>query len=194
MAFERDVRTVVLRFSLLLSCLLGTGQAYAADTPADARPAACPRCCQVKVEAAPRVGLSVNGDQWLVGSALRASLPCLGELGIGPTLALGVGGNHLTLRSGGRLDYLLWFDDAHTFAIYPSVGAALQFYWPVGNFATFCHRVDLDECSGYHFGNELGGGVRYGNLAVDAFAGFGGLPVLSVMAAWSFAFTPPERR
>jgi len=181
---------------LLLACLLGAGVARAADAtplPASAKgsPPACPQCCQVAMEVAPRVGLSINGDQWLVGSQLRASLPCLGELGIGPTLALGVGGNHLTLRSGGRLDYLLWFDSAHVLGIYPAVGAALLFYWPVGHFATFCHRVGLEECSGYDVGSEVGGGIRFHDVAVDAFAGFGGLPVLSIMAAWSFPISRP---
>jgi hypothetical protein len=152
----------------------------------------CPNCCQVAVEAAPRMGVSLNADQWLLGGQLRTFLPCLGHLGLGPLVALGIGGNHLTLKSGGHLDYMLWFDDAHVFGVYPAVGGSVRFYWPVGPFATFCHRVGLEECSGYDLGGEVGGGFRYRAFSVDAFVGFGGLPVLSIMAAMSFSLSTPE--
>jgi hypothetical protein len=140
------------------------------------------------------MGLSINDDQWLAGGQLRTSFPCLGKLGFGPLLVLGVGGNHITFRSAFRLDYLFWLDSAHNFGVYPAVGAAVLFYLPVGDFAEFCHRVALDECSGYIFGAELGGGLRYRRFSLDAFAGFGGLPVLSIMAVLHFPLTGPEVR
>jgi hypothetical protein len=110
-------------------------------------------------------------------------MPCLGSVGLGPMLALGVGGNHLTVRSSGRLDYMVWLDADHVFGIYPAVGASVLFYTPVGGFATFCHRVDLEGCSGHAFGGEIGGGIRYRSISVDAFVGFAELPVLTIMAA-----------
>jgi hypothetical protein len=144
------------------------------------------------VEIGPRAGVSVNGDQWLFGGHLRTSVPCFWNLGFGPIVVLGLGGNHLTIRSSGRLDYMLWFDRAHTFALYPAAGASVLFYVPVGRFAEFCNRVHLDECSGYTVGGEVGGGARYRWLSVDAFAGFRGLPVVAVMAALSFPLDQPE--
>jgi hypothetical protein len=165
----------------------------AAPTADAARtPPPCPSCCMVAAELGPRFGLTVNADQWLFGAALRSSVPCLGNLGVGPALAVGVGGNHLTMRSSGRLDYMLWLDHAHTFGVYPAVGASVRFYVPVGRFASFCNRVHLDECSGYDVGGEIGGGVRYRWLALDAFAGSRGLPVVTVMAALSFPLVGPE--
>ena len=68
------------------------------------------------------------------------------------------------------------------------------YYLPVGDFAEFCHRVHLAECSGYILGAELGGGVRYQRLSIDAFAGFGELPVLTIMAVLHFPLTGPEER
>jgi hypothetical protein len=163
-----------------------------AGSAAPAPSATCPSCCRVAVEVGPRIGVSVNGDQWLIGGQLRSSVPCLGQLGFGPTLAVGLGGNHLTLRSSGRLDYMLWFDRAHVFGVYPSAGVSVFIYTPVGRFAAFCHRVHLDECSGYMVGGEIGGGIRYRWAAVDAFLGLGGLPVVTIMAAASFPLASRE--
>jgi hypothetical protein len=156
--------------------------------PADASHsgAGCPDCCRTSVELSARLGLSVHSDQWLGGGQLRATLPCLGNLGIGPLLTFGVGGNHLTVRSAARLDYLFWLDRSHHFGIYPAAAAAVIFYVPMGHFAEFCHRVDLEECSGFLLGGEMGGGLRYRMFAVDAVAGFGGLPTLTIMAALAF--------
>jgi hypothetical protein len=156
--------------------------------------ATCPNTCRVAVELGPRFGISVNGDQWLVGAGLRSSVPCFGTLGFGPLLAFGLGGNHLTVRSAGRFDYLLWFDAAHTFGIYPILGASLRVYVPVGRFASFCRQVHLDECSGYDLGGELGGGVRYRALGVDAVVGFGGLPVVTILGGLSLPAKGVEPR
>jgi len=96
------------------------------------------------------------------------------------------------VRSAGRLDYMIWFGPAHVLGIYPAVGASVNFYMPLGRFASFCHRVGLDECTGYDVGAEVGGGVRYRRFAIDAFAGFGGLPGLTIMAAMAFPLARPE--
>jgi hypothetical protein len=144
------------------------------------------------VDAGPRAGITINGDQWLVGGHLRASVPCLGGLGYGPTLTLGLGGNYLTLKSSGRLDYLIWFDRAKVFGIYPAVGASALFYIPVGGFARFCNRTGLYECYGKELGLEVGVGLRYRWLGADAFIGFGGLPVLTIMVGAWFPFAHPE--
>lgn len=140
------------------------------------------------------MGLSINDDQWLMGAHLRMELPCLGNLGFGPVFALGIGGNFLTLRSSGRLDYLIWFDRAHVFGIYPAIGAAAYFYVPVGGFGSFCRRTNLEECWGHETGLELGGGLRYKWLGVDAFAGFGGLPTVTIMAAATFSLAGRESK
>jgi hypothetical protein len=143
------------------------------------------------VDAGPRIGISINGDQWLVGAHLRVAVPCFGNLGFGPVMTIGIGGNYFTLRSSGRLDYIFWFDEAHTFGVSPAVGVSALFYMPVGGFARFCNRVGLDECWGHEVGLELGGGVRYKWFGLDAFIGFGGLPAVTVMAAASFPLTRP---
>lgn len=187
----------------MLACALMASGAQAEDKPAPAgspplampSPAASPRShggCQVAADIASRVGVSINGDQWLFGAQLRSGLPCLGELGFGPMFALGVGGNYLTVRSSGRLDYLFWLDDAHAFGIYPALGASVLFYAPVGPFADFCKRTSLDECWGYELGFEIGGGLRYGWFGADAFLGFDGLPIVTLMAFVSTPLTRPE--
>jgi hypothetical protein len=180
-----------------LASFAGSAQASENASPAESVPRApacpaCRRCCDVAVEAGPRAGISINGDQWVVGSHLRITLPCLGNLGVGPVMAFGLGSNYLTLRSSWRLDYLVWFDEAHTFGLYPAVGASALFYMPGGGFATFCNRVGLDECWGHEVGFEAGGGARYKWFAVDGFIGFDGLPAVTIMAAASFALTHPE--
>lgn len=134
----------------------------------------------------PRLGVSINGDQWLVGNQLRMTLPCLGNLGYGPFLAFGFGGNHLTFRSAARLDYQLWLDRGKTFALVPAVGAAALFYVPVGGFASFCERTGLVECYGEGTGLEVGGAIRYRSFSVDAFVGLGDLPVLTITAGVTF--------
>lgn len=164
----------------------------AVAAPPVAPAASCPKCCQTNVELGPRVGVSINGDQWLGGAHLRSSMPCLGTLGLGPQLVIGAGGNHISIRSAGRLDYMLWFDDAHTFGIFPAVGASVRFYLPVGRFASFCYRVHLAECSGYDAGTELGGGIRFRWASLDAMIGSHGLPVLTIMAAASFRLVDAE--
>jgi hypothetical protein len=157
---------------------------------ADACPTS-PSCCWVAVDSGPRAGISINGDQWLLGAHLRVGLPCFGGLGLSHTLAFGLGGNYFTLRSSGRLDYMFWFDNQHIFGIYPTAGVSALFYGPVGGFASFCSRVGLDECWGHDAGWEAGGGIRYRWLGVDALVGFAGLPVLTVMVGAWFPLTHP---
>jgi hypothetical protein len=143
-------------------------------------------CCPLDLGLGPRLGISVNGDQWIAGAHLRWGFPCLGRLGMMPVVYMGLGGNHLTARASLRLDYLVRIGGEQGFSIYPAVGGSVIFYMPVGHFASFCHRVDLNECWGYDFGLELGGGLGYHWFALDVIAGFAGIPVVTITATATF--------
>jgi hypothetical protein len=126
--------------------------------------------------------VSVNGDQYLIGAHLRWSLPCLGGLGLAPVVVAGFGGNYMTVRPSLRFDYMFRIGGPLGFAIYPALGGSVIYYAPVGHFASFCTRVDLDECWGFDYGLELGGGLGYHWFALEAMVGLHGLPVVTVTA------------
>ncbi|MFP6687062.1 MAG: hypothetical protein VB934_20230 [Polyangiaceae bacterium] len=154
-------------------------------------PQDCPECpalksenplCQTGLGAGPRFGGSVNTDQWTVGGHLRLALHCLGGLTAESYLLSGWGGNYATLRPGLRLSYFFWFTDEGGFAIYPTVGGSLYYYLPVGHYATWCNRHEVDACWSNDNGFEVGGGVQYSWFGLEGMVGLGGLPVVTINA------------
>jgi hypothetical protein len=131
-------------------------------------------------------GVTVNSDQWTAGGYGRLEGVCVfvcpRDLGIGLHALGGIGGNHVTVRVGPRLDYLLWLADEGTVGLDLGVGASVIGFIPVGNFAEFCHRVDLDGCGGTYFGAEGALGLRLWPVFVEGVLASGELPVLTVTA------------
>jgi hypothetical protein len=148
---------------------------------------------QPPIDVGARAGVSINNDQWVLGGFLRygrlCPFVCLGDLGASVHALVGVGGNRTTVRLGIRLDSLLWFDRAHTVALYPVAGASAQVLVPVGHFAEFCARTGLEGCGGRFWGAELGGGLRVWRLFLEGVVGTGEFPIVTatmgmVFPAW----------
>jgi hypothetical protein len=143
-----------------------------------------------RFDVGPRGGISVNGDQWIVGGYGRYDGFCFGgcspRLGIELQLLAGFGGNHMTLRASVRLSYVFWFFE-EMFGFYPLVGGSVVGYLPIGTFASFCGRVNLEGCSGWDAGLELGGGFHIWRFSLEAAAGLGGIPVVTT----TLGFTVP---
>jgi hypothetical protein len=136
-----------------------------------------------RASAGPRMGVSINGDQWIIGGHLLVESLCLPGLGIEPVVLVGIGGNFLTLRPAGRVTYSFWIGGRHGVALAPALGVSALIWIPVGDFASFCNRTDLDGCGGHDIGFEIGGGLRWRWLRLEAMGGFGGLPVVTITLA-----------
>jgi hypothetical protein len=142
--------------------------------------------CTLEFEAGPRGGLTVNDDQWIVGGHLRLGFLCLGGFALEPVALVGFGGNYLTLRPSLRAIYRLYSDTNRELEIHPTLGYSLVQWFPVGHFAEWCDRLEVDACWARDSGVELGGGLAYRFLGIDAVAGFGSLPVVTVTLTATF--------
>jgi hypothetical protein len=161
--------------------------AAAATADRDAKPAvnqAQPGC--LSLGAGPRVGGMLNEDQWLVGGHLRTNVPCLGGLGLNAVVGVGLGGNYMTIRPSLRLSYEWWIGGKGGLGIYPAVGGSLMYYVPVGPFAAWCNRYDVQACWGHVSGWEAGGGVEYRWLGLEVIGGFRDLPALTIAGTATF--------
>lgn len=137
----------------------------------------------VQLRAGLRAGASLNNDQALLGGHVLAE----DGFALEPVVLVGIGGNHFTMRPSVRAGYTFWIGDVGDFGIMPSAGITMQLYLPVGRFASWCDRVDLDACHGWQLGGELGGGVRMGWARLEAMAGIGEVPAVTITFAgdWS---------
>lgn len=138
----------------------------------------------------PKAGVSVNYDQWVAGAFLRAGglcpIICLGDIGISVHEIGGLGGNYASVRTSVRLDSILWFGKRETFGVYPTVGFSARTLFPTGRFAEFCERTGLqDGCGGTHVGLELGVGLRFWPIFVEAVGATGELPSITATAGYS---------
>ena len=151
-------------------------------------PSSPPRApgCTLELEGGPRGGITVNDDQWIVGGHLRLGLLCLGGLALEPVALLGFGGNYLTLRPSLRAIYRLYSDTNRELELHPALGYSLVQWLPVGQFADWCDRLEVDACYARDSGVELGGGIAYRFLGLDAVAGFGSLPVVTITLTATF--------
>lgn len=138
----------------------------------------------------PRMGGSLNFDQWLVGGQILGDSIGIDALGLEAMFLVGLGGNHVTLRPAARLLYTFWIGGHRGLGLAPTVGASALIYVPVGDFAEFCHRVDLHGCGGWDLGMDLGGSLRFRWLRLEATAGFFGIPRATI----TFAFDIPVGR
>lgn len=138
-----------------------------------------------RVSVGVRGGVSVNDDQWVVGGHVLAE----DIIDVEPLVLVGIGGNRLTLRPSLRAGYTFWIGDERGFGITPAAGVTALFYVPVGPFATWCHRTGVAGCGGWALGYELGGAVRYDWVRLEAMAGLGDAPVVTVTLATDFQVT-----
>jgi hypothetical protein len=142
--------------------------------------------CTLEVEGGPRGGITVNDDQWILGGHLRLGFLCLGGFTIESVALLGFGGNYLTLRPSLRGIYRLYSDTNRELELHPTLGYSLVQWIPVGRFAEWCSRLEVDACYARDGGVELGGGIAYRFIGLDAVAGFGTLPIVTITLMATF--------
>jgi hypothetical protein len=145
--------------------------------------------CTLELEGGPRGGLTVNDDQWILGGHVRIGFLCLGGLALEPVGLVGFGGNYLTLRPSVRAIYRLYSDTNRELELHPTLGYSLVQWIPVGHFAEWCSELEVDACYARDTGVELGGGIAYRFLGLDAVAGFGSLPVVTITLTATFPLT-----
>jgi hypothetical protein len=179
--------------SFAAGCLIG-GALTLYGASASAQPDQAGRSCALGFGAGPRAGGTLNGDQWLAGGHAHLDLLCLGGLGSELVAVGGLGGNLVTLRGSLRLvyDFELW-RGRRGLRLYPALGWSLQYYTPVGHFATWCGRYDVDACYGFASGVELGGGLRWSWLGAEVIVGLSDLPVLTLALSATFDLAGPDR-
>jgi hypothetical protein len=143
-----------------------------------------------RVVLGPEAGVSLNGDQWIVGAFSRLDglcvLACSRNLSIAVHALAGIGGNVMTVRGSPRLGYTFWLAEEDTVGIEIAAGGGIIGFIPVGGFAEFCSRTELRGCGGTHVGAEFGGGVRLWPFHLGAIAATGELPVVTVTLALQF--------
>jgi hypothetical protein len=179
--------------------LVGGAAVLGAPAPVRPRPSAPPTSgkappsspppapgCTLELEGGPRGGLTINDDQWIVGGHLRLGLLCLGGFALEPVALLGFGGNYLTLRPSVRAIYRLYSDTNRELELHPTLGYSFVQWLPVGDFADWCSRLEVDACYASDGGVELGGGIAYRFLGLEAVAGFGSLPVVTITLTATF--------
>ncbi|MBI4819545.1 MAG: hypothetical protein HY791_24950 [Deltaproteobacteria bacterium] len=134
-----------------------------------------------RVQVGPRVGVSINSDQWIFGGHILFEGLCFEGVGLEPILLVGFGGNHAVLRPGFRAGYTLWLGPV---GLMPMAGASLNVAVPVGGFSDFCDEFALTGCADTFIGFELGGGVRYEWLRLEFMAALEPeMPVLTTTLA-----------
>src|SRR5664279_383205 len=96
--------------TMLAVTLAFRASAVAAVPARSSDPSTCPtptsQC--VTLSGGPRLGGTLNGDQWVLGGQARLNLPCFGGLALETVGQFGFGGNHMTLRPSLRLMYEWW--------------------------------------------------------------------------------------
>lgn len=131
-------------------------------------------------EIGPRVGLSINPDQFVVGGQINLPLEPRG-LAISPNIELGVGDNVTVLQLNADLDY--HFDNAGpNWNPYVGGGIGLAFF-------------DFNNDAGGGNQSELGvnllGGLRFrqksgSHLFTELRLGVGDIPDAKVIVGWNF--------
>ena len=145
--------------------------------------------CTLEVEGGPRGGITINDDQWILGGHLRLGFLCLGGFALEPVALVGFGGNYMTLRPSLRAIYHLYSDTNRELELHPTLGYSLVQWLPVGRFAEWCSRLEVDACYARDGGLELGGGIAYRFIGLDAVAGFGTLPIVTITLMATFPIT-----
>jgi hypothetical protein len=126
-----------------------------------------------------RIGASLNGDQALVG--MHLVLATAGDFALGAAVLTGAGQDWMTFRSSAiaRWDLI----ETGDFMVYSLLSGSALLYLPIGRLAAFCDATGL-SCSGSEAGFEVGGGVEYDRIGLEATAGLGGLPAVTLLATY----------
>jgi hypothetical protein len=126
-----------------------------------------------------RVGASLNGDQAVAGA--HVMFASIGDVAFGSSALVGINSQWMTLRGSAlaRWDFL----QLGHFTFYSTVGGSALHYFPIGRLAGFCRATGL-SCSGADAGLELGGGIELDRVGVEATAGFGGMPAVTLVATY----------
>ena len=132
-------------------------------------------------EIGPRVGLSINPDQFVIGGQLNLPLSAARGLAISPNVELGVGDNVTTLQLNADLDY--HFDNAGP-NWNPYVGGGI-------GIAFFDFSNDVGGGSESELGVNLLGGLRFrqkngSHLFTELRLGIGDIPDAKVIVGWNF--------
>jgi len=132
-------------------------------------------------EIGPRVGLSINPDQFVIGGQINLPLETARGLAISPNVELGVGDNVTTLQLNADLDY--HFDNAGP-NWNPYVGGGI-------GIAFFDFSNDAGGGSESELGVNLLGGLRFrqkngSHLFTELRLGIGDIPDAKVMVGWNF--------
>ncbi|HEV8480053.1 MAG TPA: hypothetical protein VGR66_04600 [Candidatus Eisenbacteria bacterium] len=132
-------------------------------------------------EIGPRVGLSINPDQFVIGGQINLPLESARGLAISPNVELGVGDNVTTLQLNADLDY--HFDNAGP-NWNPYVGGGI-------GLAFFDFNNDVGGGSESELGVNLLGGLRFrqksgSHLFTELRLGIGDIPDAKVMVGWNF--------
>jgi hypothetical protein len=126
-----------------------------------------------------RVGASFNGDQAVAGA--HVMFASIGDVAFGSSALVGINSQWMTLRGSAlaRWDFF----QLGLFTFYSTVGGSALHYLPIGRLAGFCRATGL-SCSGADAGLELGGGIELDRVGVEATAGFGGIPAVTLVATY----------
>jgi len=151
-------------------------------------------CDRYTVGVGPSLGWSFGDDQFLIAGSALLGHSCVRWLRFEPLVGLGLGGNWGSLRFGGRARVTLFLGDRERYGLSLIGGWGGKRSFPIGDFATFCKRVDLDQCWNTGTGGELGGAFEYFDFSLSAIAGFGGLPDLVLVLGYAFPVRPAVQR
>ncbi len=132
----------------------------------------------------PGGGVALQNDAYLLGvrvGLMHEAVPAL-QVDAGVFGALG------PYIHGARVPVHLkvFFLEPGPFRIYALGGASAWFYWPRGDYGTWCEERGA-ACSGRALGADLGLGVAFPPLAAELFVGTGALPLYAILltaAVW----------
>jgi len=132
-------------------------------------------------EIGPRVGLSINPDQFVIGGQMNFPLENTHGLAVSPNLELGVGDNVTTIQFNGDLDYH-FANQGPTWNPYIGAGLGIAF---------FDFNNDVGGGSNSEIGVNLIGGLRFhqhngSHLFTELRVGLGDIPDAKVMVGWNF--------
>jgi hypothetical protein len=162
--------------------------------PKKAPPPKSTGCDRYTVGVGPFTGWSFGDDQFLLGGLATLGHSCVRWLRFEPNLGLGLGGNWGTFRFGARARVTLFLGENERYGLTLLGGYGGLRSFPLGRFATFCKRTDLDQCWNTSTGSELGVAFEYWDFALSAIAGLEGLPDLALQLSYAFPARPATQR
>jgi hypothetical protein len=153
-----------------------------------------PLCDRYTVGVGPAAGWSFGDDQLITEIDAQLGYSCVRWLRLEPRVGLGLGGNWASVRFGGRARLTLFLGAHDEYGLTAFVGYAGLRTFPLGRMATFCNRVDLNECWDTVTGTEIGVGFEYWDFAFNAAIGLGPLPDVVLTLGYSYPAKPAVQR